>query len=109
MARRGPKRKPRPTEDYCPGAATMSLKSGDAHAIEDDAERRLADGRRAQGGTMDERTYYLSREQVVLRQSKEVLNMHGVPDGRLMQGIYRRAHNPQAGQRPRGMMRHGDE
>jgi hypothetical protein len=45
---------------------------------------------------------------VILRQSKEVLNVHGVPDGRLMQGLYRRTYNPEAGNRPNGV-RQGDE
>jgi hypothetical protein len=108
MTKRGPKRKPRPCEEWLPPPCVLSLRSGESHAVEDDAEKRLADGRRTTSQTMDERTYYLSREQVALRQSKEVLNMHGVPDGRLMQGLYRRAYNPEAGNRPHGM-RQGDE
>lgn len=44
----------------------------------------------------------------MLRQSKEVLNMHGVPDGRLMRGMYHRAYNSEAGNRPTGN-RQGDD
>lgn len=110
MSRRGPKPRPRPIEDFCPPPCPLSLRSGEAHAVEDDAEKRLADARRMNllNNGNDELTFYLSREQVALRQSKEVLNMHGVPDGRLMQGLYRRAYNPEAGSRPRGM-RQGDD
>jgi hypothetical protein len=100
--KRGPKPRPKPMEDFCPPPSLLSLRSGESHAVEDDAEKRLADGRRASSQTMDDRTFYLSREQVALRQSKEVLNMHGVPDGRLYAGLYRRTFNPLTGQRPTG-------
>lgn len=105
MARRGPKRKDRPVEVWPPPPTLLNLRSGEDHAVEDDAEKRLADGRRASliSDTDTDLTHYLSREQVILRQSKEVLNVHGVPDGRLMRGLYRRVHNPEAGGRPNGM------
>jgi hypothetical protein len=85
----------------------MSLKSGEQHQVEDDAEKRLAAARRASVPDIGEAVYYLSREQELLRQSKEVLNVHGVPDGRLFRGMYHRKHNPLANDRPSGA-RHDD-
>lgn len=51
---------------------------------------------------MSAKTDYLSKEQLALRQSKEVMNHHGVSDASLFAGMYRRAYNPLAGQRPKG-------
>lgn len=85
----------------------MMLRAGEQYAVEDDTEKRLAEARRTlPPGEHD--PVYLSREQEILRRQKEVMNMHGVPDGRLMQGLYKRVHNPEAGNRPRGM-RMGDD
>lgn len=84
----------------------LSLRSGDRNATEEDAERLLATGRRKQ--VCDPADVYLSREQMILRRSKEVYNMHGTPDASLVRGIYRRAYNPLAGQRPTGSRNNDD-
>lgn len=76
----------------------MALRSGDGNQTEEDAEKFLAAGRRQQ--VCDPDNVYLSREQMMLRRSKEVFNMHGVPDASLVRGLYRRAFNPLAGSRP---------
>lgn len=73
---------------------------------EESADGLLAQDRRV-AATVAEENIYLSREQMHLRRSREVVNVNGVPDGRLKQGIYRRVYNPQAGSRPQGP-RQGD-
>jgi hypothetical protein len=77
----------------------MALRSGENHPVEQEAEKALADGRRAQDKGA-EKIDYLSREQMILRQSKEILNEKGVPDAHLVRGLYKRAYNPEAGKRP---------
>ena len=90
-----------------PKPKPMPLLSGTNYAIEDEADRLLAEGRR--GTTRySEKTDYLSPEQLAFRKSKEVLNHHGVPDSRLFCGMYRRAYNPEAGQRPRHLRSHDE-
>jgi hypothetical protein len=85
----------------------LPLISGTNYAIEDEADRILAAGRR--GTTRySEKTEYLSPEQLAFRKSKEVMNHHGVPDSRLFCGMYRRAYNPEAGQRPRNLRNHDE-
>ena len=81
------------------GSRKLVLKNGVDYRLEDDADRLLAEGRRGVT-SMSAKTDYLSREQLALRRSKEVLNCRGVPDVSLFSGMYRRAHNPLAGQRP---------
>lgn len=83
------------------------MRTGEQYDVEDEAERRLAEARRTLPANDDD-PVYLSREQEILRRQKEVMNVNGVPDGRLMQGLYRRTHNPMTGQRPRGS-RQGDD
>lgn len=80
--------------------------SGTNYAVEDEADRLLAAGRRSSESV--DKTDYLSPEQLALRKSKEVLNHHGVPDGRLFTGMYRRAFNPESGQRPVRLRSHDD-
>jgi hypothetical protein len=80
---------------------TLSLRSGVDYHLEEDADRWLAESRRGVT-SMSAKTDYLSKEQLALRQSKEVMNHHGVSDSALFSGMYRRAFNPQAGQRPKG-------
>jgi hypothetical protein len=82
-------------------ALPMSLRSGVDYRLEEDADRWLAESRRGVT-SMSAKTDYLSKEQLALRQSKEVMNHHGVSDASLFSGMYRRAYNPQAGQRPKG-------
>lgn len=79
---------------------TMSLRNGTDWKLEDEADRLLAEGRRGVT-SMAAKTDYLSREQLALRRAKEVLNSNGVCDASLYQGLYRRCHNPLAGQRPK--------
>lgn len=88
-------------------AKQMPLLSGVNYSVEDEADRLLAAGRRGTTRLAD-KTDYLSPEQLALRKSKEVLNHHGVPDGRLFSGMYRRAFNPDAGQRPVRLRSHDD-
>lgn len=76
--------------------------------IEQDAERVLADGRRGMT-KMADKTDYLSREQMMLRQSKEVYSEKGSPDAHLMSGMYRRSYNPLSGKRPTRRSQSSDE
>jgi hypothetical protein len=78
----------------------MSLTPGVNWKLEDQADALLAEGRRGVT-SMAAKTDYLSREQLALRQSKEVFNTNGVPDSSLVAGLYRRAYNPLSGQRPK--------
>lgn len=78
----------------------LSLKMGTDYKLEEDADRWLAESRRGVT-SMSAKTDYLSKEQLALRQSKEVLNHHGVSDAALFSGMYRRAFNPLYGQRPK--------
>lgn len=80
----------------------LRLKSGTDFQLEDDADKLLAEGRRGLTSIQD-KTDYLSREQLALRRSKETYNMHGVPDASLYSGMYRRSFNPLAGRRPKGL------
>lgn len=112
MSRPGPKRKPRPIEEFLSTGSPLPLRAGDSYVQryypeEFEADDMLAQERRT-SDDVAARTAYLSREQLHLRQSREVVNVNGVPDGRLIQGIYRRAYNPLAGNRP-NVMRRGDE
>jgi len=79
----------------------LSLRSGVNWHLEEDADRWLAESRRGVT-SMSAKTDYLSKEQLALRQSKEVMNHHGVSDASLFSGMYRRAYNPLTGQRPKG-------
>lgn len=85
---------------------TLYLRSGDKNAIEEDAEKLLAAGRR-QAETL-EKNDYLSREQLTLRRNKEVYSNNGSPDASLVRGLYKRTYNPEFGNRP-GRTRSGDE
>lgn len=78
----------------------MSLKMGTDYKLEEDADRWLAESRRGVT-SMSAKTDYLSKEQLALRQSKEVLNHHGIADAALFSGMYRRVFNPLSGQRPK--------
>lgn len=85
-------------DDFDP--TTLSLTPGVNWKLEDAADELLAEGRRGVT-SMAAKTDYLSREQLTLRQSKEVFNTNGVPDSSLVAGLYRRAYNPLSGQRPK--------
>lgn len=84
-----------------PAPRPMSLRSGIDYKLEEDADRWLAESRRGVT-SMSAKTDYLSKEQLALRQSKEVMNHHGMADASLFSGMYRRAFNPHSGQRPKG-------
>lgn len=95
MGKPGPKRKPRPIEEFALPGQTLPLRTGDQYVKryyveEEEADGVLAEQRRQVGSpqTAD----YLSYEQMMLRISREIVNVNGVPDGRLFQGIYRRAY-----------------
>ena len=57
---------------------------------------------------LSEKKDYLTEEQLMLRQRREVSNGHGFPESHIVSGQYNRAYNPLAGKRP-GKSRHGDE
>jgi hypothetical protein len=79
----------------------LSMRMGTDYKLEEEADRWLAESRRGVT-SMSAKTDYLSKEQLALRQSKEVMNHHGVSDSALFSGMYRRAFNPHYGQRPKG-------
>ena len=77
----------------------LHLKSGTDYDVEERADRLLATSR--EGITaLHEKRDWLSRDQLQLRASKEVLNVNGFSDEALMSGLFRRAFNPLAGHRP---------
>lgn len=85
----------------------MSLRSGIDYTLEELADQMLAESRRGVT-SMSAKTDYLSKEQLALRQSKEVMNRQGVSDSAFMSGMYRRAFNPFFGKRPKGNKNHDD-
>lgn len=87
------------TDNYT--SRPLSLKMGTDYKLEEEADSWLAESRRGVT-SMSAKTDYLSKEQLALRQSKEVMNHHGMADSALFSGMYRRAFNPHAGQRPKG-------
>jgi len=75
------------------------IHSGTNYALEAEADELLRKGR--EGVTkLSEKKDYLTEEQLLLRQSREVPNGHGFPEAHLVSGLYRRAYNPLAGKRP---------
>lgn len=84
----------------------LYLRSGDKNAIEEDAEKLLAKGRR--DDESKDKTDYLSREQLILRRNREVYSANGIPDASLISGLYKRTYNPEFGNRP-GKTRSGDD
>jgi len=80
MARRGPKRKERRREVW-PRSHLAEFALQAKIIAEDDAENVAPTCRRASliSETDTDLTHYLSREQVILRQSQGSLNVHGVP------------------------------
>lgn len=85
-----------------PDAQIIPLRNGIDFTAEDEAERILAEDRRRMREnhvTPD----YLTRDQELLRRSREVLGPYGVPDrptGSSGPGMYRRTFNPFFGKRP---------
>lgn len=86
-----------PQEDSPP--QPLRLRSGEDPGSEEIANEILVESRRQEGKDADRRAW-LTIEQITLRQHKEVYNQNGFPDSSLMSGMYRRAHNPHAGNRP---------
>jgi hypothetical protein len=78
-----------------------SYSPGPKSQVEEEAHKILAAERRGVT-SMADKTDYLSCEQYGLRKSKEIFNHIGVPDASLMRGMYRRAYNPEFGNRPGG-------
>ena len=78
----------------------LLLRSGEGNQIEEDAERLLAATRRQARVTQDDPGDYLSREQYILRKTREIYNTLGVPDASLISGMYKKAYNPEFGRRP---------
>lgn len=78
----------------------IRLRSGIDFGLEEEADRLLADGRRGLTRLEDKKDY-LTRDQMNLRMSREVLNHHGVPDASLIRGMFRRSYNPGSQDRPR--------
>jgi hypothetical protein len=67
--------------------------------LEEQADRILADSRR--GVTkLSEKKDILTNEQLNLRRSREVYNHVGTPEPHIVSGLYRRAYNPRAHDRP---------
>lgn len=77
----------------------MSLRDGVDFSLEEQADQFLAGGRRGVHRLSDPRDW-LTKEQLTLRRQKEVYNTNGMPDARLVVGIYKRAYNPHIGSRP---------
>jgi hypothetical protein len=77
----------------------MRLRSGEDHLAEEQANEILVNSRRQEGKNADRREW-LTTEQILLRQHKEVYNQNGFPDSSLVSGMYKRTHNPNAGNRP---------
>lgn len=81
-----------------------SIPSGVNFELENQANEILRKGR-AGVTRLEDKKFYLTEEQLKLRQDREVYNSNGVPDVHLVSGLYRRAFNPTAvsGARPRGI------
>jgi hypothetical protein len=84
----------------------IPLRSGDGNAVEEETEKYLAAARRK---NPKESTDYLSRDQLILRQKKEVYNVNGMPDAHLMSGMYKKVYNPQFGNRPGNAAKNSDD
>ena len=77
----------------------LRLRSGEDLSIEEQANEILVNSRRREGKNADRREW-LTTEQILLRQHKEVYNQNGFPDAALVSGMYKRIHNPLLGNRP---------
>lgn len=87
----------------------LPLRSGIDWSSEDEAERILTTDRRAPEMPLDPDYQILTRDQELLRRQREVLGPYGAPDRSAgPSGMYRRAFNPLAGQRP-VKLKQGDE
>ena len=80
-------------------SAPLRLRSGEDLSCEEQANEILVTSRRREGKDADRREW-LTTEQILLRQHKEVYNQNGFPDSSLVSGMYKRTYNPNAGGRP---------
>lgn len=53
---------------------------------------------------LSEKKDFLTEEQMALRLQREIYNVNGFPDPHIRSGYYRRAYNPNTGQRPVGRL-----
>ena len=90
-----------------PEPTMLRLRSGEDMSFEERANEILVTSRRLEGKDADRREW-LTTEQILLRQHKEVYNQNGFPDSSLVSGIYKRVYNPNAGSRP-GRFNKGDD
>lgn len=79
-----------------------SVLCGVDFTLEEQANAILREGRRGITA-LSQKKDYLTDEQLAGRLIKEVYNANGVPDCHIMSGLYRRAYNPLAGNRPTGL------
>ncbi len=75
------------------------LRNGTNYSLEEEAAQILANGRRGDLKLTDPKDWF-THEQLQLRLQREVYCTQGQPDASLTSGLYRRAYNPLAGQRP---------
>jgi len=86
----------------------LRLRTGIEWGMEDEADRLLNDDRRQRTAAGNPRSDWLSRDQLLMRQNREIGNELGVCDPSLRQGMFRRVYNPCLGQRPNGHGRSED-
>lgn len=78
-------------------------KTGINYELEKEANALLRRSR--QGVTaLSEKQDFFTEEQMALRLQREVYNVNGFPDPHINSGLFRRAYNPNAGNRPSGRL-----
>lgn len=82
------------------GRAIPNKSCGTDWELEDEADRILADYRRAHPIISEEEYLVLSKGQMDRRAQKEILNKQSYPEAHLYSGLYRRAYNPNMRKRP---------
>ena len=93
---------------YLEPPRVLRLRSGKDESVEEEADRLLAQSR--EGVTaLSEKRDFLTRDQLMLRASREVLNRNGFSDSSLMSGLFRRTYNPLFGQRPHKGYAHSED
>ena len=86
----------------------MILKSGIDATLEEEADRLLAEDRRARGVTRhSDMQDYFSEGQLYRRTSREVITSAGVPDASLYCGIFKRTYCPPRDGVPRDLREGG--
>lgn len=79
----------------------MRLKNGVDFALEEEADRLLAENRKSIS-VISEKRDYLTKDQLQLRAQREITNQTGVCDESIVRGLFRKAYNPNFGKRPDG-------